>query len=56
MNLIKEWQPTLYNTKAVINAIHDHFNKKDLDLLLEALAILYSHEKEYDKALTMYLK
>jgi hypothetical protein len=25
-------------------------------LLLEALAILYSHEKKYDKALAMYLK
>lgn len=54
--LIKEWQPNLYNTTAVINAIHDHFDKKDKNILLEALAILYSHEREYDKALTMYLK
>lgn len=54
--LIKEWQPNLYNTTAVINAIHDHFEKKDKNILLEALAILYSHEREYDKALTMYLK
>uniref|UniRef100_A0A1Q3FE53 Vacuolar protein sorting-associated protein 41 homolog n=1 Tax=Culex tarsalis TaxID=7177 RepID=A0A1Q3FE53_CULTA len=56
LGLIKEWEPGLYNTKAVINAINDHFNKKDANILLEALAILYSHEKEYDKALTMYLK
>lgn len=56
LHLIKEWQPGLYNTKAVINAINDHFNKKDANILLEALAILYSHDKEYDKALTMYLK
>lgn len=54
--LVKEWQPNLYNTTAVINAIHDHFDKKDKNILLEALAILYSHEREYDKALTMYLK
>lgn len=54
--LIKEWPPSLYNTAAVINAIHDHFEKKDKNILLEALAILYSHEREYDKALTMYLK
>ena len=54
--LIKEWPPNLYNTAAVINAIHDHFEKKDKNILLEALAILYSHEREYDKALTMYLK
>lgn len=56
LRLVKEWPPTLYNTKAVINAINDHFNKKDANLLLEALAILYSHEREYDRALTMYLK
>ena len=54
--LIKEWPPNLYNTAAVINVIHDHFEKKDKNILLEALAILYSHEREYDKALTMYLK
>lgn len=56
LSLIKEWQPNLYNTTAVINAIHDHFEKKDKNILLEALAILYSHEQEYDKSLTMYLK
>lgn len=56
LELIKEWQPHLYNATAVINAIHEHFDKKDKNILLEALAILYSHEREYDKALTMYLK
>jgi vacuolar protein sorting-associated protein 41 len=56
LELIKEWPPNLYSTTAVINAIHDHFDKKDKQILLEALAILYSHEREYDKALTMYLK
>ncbi|XP_052869808.1 vacuolar protein sorting-associated protein 41 homolog [Anopheles cruzii] len=56
LRLVKEWPPSLYNTKAVINAINDHFNKKDANILLEALAILYSHEREYDRALTMYLK
>lgn len=56
LSLIKEWHPNLYNTTAVINAIHDHFEKKDKLILLEALAILYSHERDYDKALKMYLK
>jgi len=56
LNLIKEWQATLYNTSAVINAIHDHFNENDKNILLESLAILYSHEKKYEKALAMYLK
>lgn len=56
LEIIKEWQPSLYNTSAVINAIHDHFTDRDKNILLEALAILYSYEKKYEKALTMYLK
>lgn len=56
LRLVKEWPPHLYKTKAVINAINDHFNKKDANILLEALAILYTHEKDFELALTMYLK
>ena len=56
LHLIKHWEPDLYNIKAVINAINEHFNKKNERILLEALAILYSHKQEYDNALTMYLK
>ncbi|XP_037029036.1 vacuolar protein sorting-associated protein 41 homolog [Bradysia coprophila] len=56
LSLIKEWEPTLYNTSAVINAIHDNFDESVKDILLEALAILYSYEKKYEKALSMYLK
>lgn len=56
LNILKEWQPNLYNSAAVINAVHDHFDRKYQNILLEALAILYSHEKEYDKAVAMYLK
>lgn len=54
--LIKEWDPTLYNTSAVINAVHENFNERDKDILLESLALLYSYEHKYEKALTMYLK
>lgn len=56
LQLIKEWTPNLYNPSAVINAIQNHFDKKDKNILLEALAILYSYEKQYDKALAVYLK
>lgn len=56
LSLIKEWEPTLYNTSAVINAIHDNFDKSVEPILLEAFAILYSYEKKYDIALSMYLK
>lgn len=58
LKLVKEWSSTLYNVPAVVNAVLEHLlvNDSDKTLLLEALAILYSHEKKYDKALAMYLK
>lgn len=57
LNLIKEWPPTLYNTSAVINAVHDHaVILRDKNIILESLAILYSYEQKYEKALAMYLK
>lgn len=54
--LIKEWEPSLYNTSAVIHAVIEQFKERDKDILLESLALLYSYEHKYEKALTMYLK
>lgn len=54
--LIKEWDPSLYNTSAVINAVHEQFNDRDANILLESLALLYSYEHKYEKSLTMYLR
>jgi len=58
LRLVREWSPTLYNIAAVMNAVLEHVLRHDPDdaILLEALAILYSHEKKYDRALAMYLK
>lgn len=58
MKLVKEWNPALYNTNAVINAVLEHLLISDTDksIYLEALAMLYSYEKKYDKSLAMYLK
>lgn len=58
LNLVKEWNPQLYNTSAVINAVLEHLLITDIDknIYLEALAMLYSYEKKYDKSLSMYLK
>ncbi|XP_064554035.1 vacuolar protein sorting-associated protein 41 homolog [Drosophila montana] len=56
LNLIKEWPPKLYDGLAVINAIHDHFRKQNANELLEALALLYSYQSDYESALRMYLK
>lgn len=56
--MVREWSPTLYNNAALMNAVLEHIIRHNLDdaTLLEALAILYSHEKQYDRALAMYLK
>ncbi|XP_018795192.1 PREDICTED: vacuolar protein sorting-associated protein 41 homolog [Bactrocera latifrons] len=56
LNLIKEWPSNLYDCAAVINAIHDNFRKQNANELLEALAILYLHQRDYESALRMYLK
>ncbi|KAL3270997.1 hypothetical protein HHI36_021499 [Cryptolaemus montrouzieri] len=58
LNLVKEWDPQLYNVCAVINAVLEHLLVCDNDknVYLEALAILYSYEERYDKSLSMYLK
>ncbi|XP_015836358.1 vacuolar protein sorting-associated protein 41 homolog isoform X2 [Tribolium castaneum] len=58
LNLVKEWNPSLYNVSAVINAVLEHLLVCEVDknLYLEALAILYSFLKRYDKSLSMYLK
>lgn len=58
LNLVKEWNPGLYNIAAVINAVLEHLLNCEMDknIYLEALAILYSYEKKYDRSLSMYLK
>lgn len=56
LNVLKEWQSDLYNSTAVISAVHDKFDRKYQDVFLESLAILYSNVGEYDKAVAMYLK
>ncbi|XP_012255433.1 vacuolar protein sorting-associated protein 41 homolog isoform X1 [Athalia rosae] len=58
LQLIKEWSPSLYKVAAVINGVREHLLTHDhcQNDLLEALAILYTHDYKYDKALAMYLK
>ncbi|KAH8421247.1 hypothetical protein KR009_006604, partial [Drosophila setifemur] len=56
LNLIKEWPSQLYDSLAVINAIHDNFRKQNANELLESLALLYSYQGDYESALRMYLK
>lgn len=60
LELIVEWHPTLYDTAVIINAIKQHIKDNlaasDSHVLLEALAILYTHENKFEEALMMYLR
>lgn len=57
LDLVKEWSPKLYKVAAVVNGVLEHLiHNQRQTVLLEALAILYTHDGKYDKALAMYLK
>lgn len=58
LQLVKEWSPKLYTVTAVLNGVLNHLihHIQDKNVLLEALAILYSHDGQYDKSLAIYLK
>ncbi|XP_050526190.1 vacuolar protein sorting-associated protein 41 homolog [Daktulosphaira vitifoliae] len=56
LKIVKQWSPSLYNVSAVTNALIEHLIVDTSSELLEALAILYTHSKKFEKALTVYLK
>ncbi|XP_066597846.1 vacuolar protein sorting-associated protein 41 homolog isoform X2 [Prorops nasuta] len=58
LELVKEWSPKLYTVAAVVNGVLEHLiiHSKSQNVLKEALAILYIHDKKYDKALAQYLQ
>lgn len=58
LDLVKEWDPSLYDINIVINAVVVQLYLKDvhMNVYLESLGVLYCHQKKYDKALSVYLK
>jgi hypothetical protein len=57
MKILREWPDKLYNVVAVINAVLDNLiAHPDDQVLLQALAHLYSLSKQFRKALDIYLK
>lgn len=56
LDLIREWDPRLYSASAVRNAVENHINEDNKVVLLEAIAILYTHEGKYSEALKKYLQ
>lgn len=61
LKLIKEWPPHLYHVPAIVGTVINQLIVMSMQegenmILLEALAILYTHDKKYDSALQMYLR
>ncbi|CAB3364914.1 Hypothetical predicted protein [Cloeon dipterum] len=63
LNLVKELPSSLYNLPAIVNAVMEHLlqnkpheRKEEMQELLEALAILYLHQKKFSKAFCMLVK
>ncbi|KAL3832067.1 hypothetical protein ACJMK2_023745 [Sinanodonta woodiana] len=57
LQLVKEWPHSLYSVKTIINAVNDILDTdKNNEILLQALAELYSFDKDFNQALSIYLK
>lgn len=56
LQLIRDWDPRLYSASAVRNAVENSISTEDKAILLEAIAILYTHEGKYAHAVKKYLK
>lgn len=57
LRIIKEWPPQLYSVQAIINAVIEYLLRNpNQKTLLEALGALYTFVKQFDKALTIYVK
>eukprot|EP00041_Stephanoeca_diplocostata_P024167 m.605583 g.605583 ORF g.605583 m.605583 type:complete len:910 (+) comp22465_c0_seq3:156-2885(+) len=55
---IKDWPPILYDVRKIITAVIEQHSKdpKGHGILMETLGELYTHDKQFDKALHIYLK
>ena len=54
---VKDWPPELYGLDIVIPAVEDHARREpDPTLLHETLAMLYTYDRQFDKALATYLR
>lgn len=58
LQIVQTWKPALYKTGHIINKVLEHLLTTEVEknLYLEALALLYCHQKKYDKALSTYLR
>lgn len=54
--LINEWNPQLYKLQNITTALQKRLKDLYNDSLQTSLATLYTYDKQYDKALTIYLR
>ena len=59
-NCLKNWENDMYDINEIISKLNDFIQSSPIytesENLLNSLALLYSFQKEYDKALFVYLK
>eukprot|EP01119_Soliformovum_irregulare_P019120 TRINITY_DN5998_c0_g1_i1.p1 TRINITY_DN5998_c0_g1~~TRINITY_DN5998_c0_g1_i1.p1 ORF type:complete len:882 (+),score=254.78 TRINITY_DN5998_c0_g1_i1:60-2705(+) len=56
LGLVELWRSNLYQIKNVINALNQRIQEKSDDYLMDALAKLYTFDKQFDKTLEIYLR
>jgi len=57
LSFIRTWSSDLYNVSAVVNVVIEQLlTEPDNPTLLRSLATLYTYQRKYDKAMSMYLK
>ena len=56
--IIREWPPELYDIQKIIPALLDQIDRdpSGRNILMETLGELYAYDKQFDKALHIYLK
>ncbi|XP_071158448.1 vacuolar protein sorting-associated protein 41 homolog [Mytilus edulis] len=57
LQLVRDWPSHLYKVQTVINALLDRLDRdRGNTYLMRALGDLYSYERQFDKALSIYLR
>lgn len=57
LKMVQEWPSTIYSLQSIINALEEKERMGEIndDDLMIALGVLYTHDKQYDKTLSIYL-
>jgi len=60
LKLVQDWPPSIYSVQTIINTVEEKDRLGEISeansALLVALGVLYKNDKQYDKALSLYLR